>query len=464
MQFLPNEHRVDEMLRAMGMRSIDDLYTDVPKEVQIDGLKLPAGLPEQEVAAEIQGLLSDNVTTDEFISFLGAGMYDHYIPSAVPSLVGRSEFLTSYTPYQPECSQGMLQAMFEYQSLVCALTGMEVSNISMYDGATAMAEAALMAMRITGKGRLLVPRAMDVDKRSVLHNYTYGAGLKVVEAPYGRETGQLDRERLVAELDGETAGVYIENPNYFGCIEESLVDLKGDLKDALLIVGVNPVSLGVLRPPGDFGADIVVADGQPLGNPMSYGGPTFGILATRRAHARQMPGRIIGLARDTEGRRAFHLGLQTREQHIRRSKATSNICSNENLNALAFAVHLATVGRQGLVRMAQASAERAHRLAKAVDAIDGFRAPLFRSSFFNEFAVGTDHEVGELVAAMLMEDIYLGVPIGQSFPELGEAFLMACTERHTVADIDDAAVALRSFHEDPGAWARRAERIMGGDE
>ncbi len=457
MQFLPNESKVDEMLLAIGKRSIEDLYEDVPSSVLIDELKLPPGQPELEVAAEVEGLLSDNVITDEFISFLGAGMYDHYIPAAVPALAGRAEFLTSYTPYQPEASQGMLQAMFEFQSLVCALTGMEVANISMYDGPTSVAEAALMAMRVTRKDRLLVPRAMSPEKRSVIRNYTYGVGLELVDIGYDGGTGQVDRDLLLQAVDGDTAGVYIESPNYFGCIEESIVDLKEDLGEALLIVGVNPVSLGLLRPPGDLGADIVVGDGQPLGNPMSYGGPSLGFLSAGKQLARQMPGRIIGLSRDAEGKRAFHMALQTREQHIRRSKATSNICTNENLNALAFAIHLATVGRQGLVRMAKASASRAHALARAVDALDGFKAPLFRSAFFNEFAVGTDHDVGELVDAMLMEDIFLGVPLHLDFPELGQCFLMATTERHTQADLDDAVVALRAFHEGESAWHRGVE-------
>ncbi len=452
MQYLPNEAKVDEMLRAMGMSSLEELYADVPEGVRIDSLELPPGLPEQEAAAEVEGLLSDNITTDEFLSFLGGGMYDHYIPATVPALAGRSEFYSSYTPYQPEASQGMLQAMFEYQSLVCAITGMDVSNISMYDGPTALAEAALMAMRVTRKDRFVVPRALDPDKLSVLHNYTYGAGLEVAQVPFDEGTGQVDREALVAAVDDATAGVYLESPNYFGCIEECLVDLKDDLGEALLIVGVNPVSLGVLRPPGDFGADIVVGDGQVLGNPLNLGGPTLGILAADQRYARQMPGRIIGLTRDADGNRAFHMALQTREQHIRRSKATSNICTNENLNALAFAVHLATVGRGGLVRMAQACSARAHSLARAIDALDGFAAPLFRSSFFNEFVVGTEHEVGELTAAMLMEDIFLGVPVSDHFPELGQAFMMATTERHTYADLDDVAVALRSFHEGNSAW------------
>jgi glycine dehydrogenase subunit 1 len=407
---------------------------------------------------EVEGLLSDNVTTGEFLSFLGGGMYDHYIPSTVPALVGRSEFYTSYTPYQPETSQGILQAMFEYQSLVCALTGMDVSNISMYDGPTAMAEAALMAMRVTRKDSFVVPKALDPEKLSVLNNYTYGAGLEIVEVGFDPATGQVDRDALSEAVDDGTAGVYLENPNYFGCLEEATVDIKGDIGDAMLIVGVNPVSLGILRPPGDFGADIVVGEGQVLGNPLNYGGPTLGIFATTKKVARQMPGRIIGLTRDAEGNRAFHMALQTREQHIRRSKATSNICTNENLNALAFAIHLATVGRGGLVRMAQASSNRAHALARAIDSLDGFKAPLFASPFFNEFVVGTEEDVAELTTAMLMEDIFLGVPVSDEFPELGQAFMVATTERHTPADLDDLLVALRSFREGGGEWKR------GGDD
>ena len=457
MQYLPNESMVDAMLEVMGLDSIDDLFADVPESVRIDGLNLPPGMPEQEVAAEVEGLLSDNVTTQDFLSFLGGGMYDHYIPATVPALAGRAEFYTSYTPYQPETSQGMLQAMFEYQSLVCAITGMEVSNISMYDGATALAEAALMAVRITRKEKVVVPIAMDPEKRSVLWNYLYGAGIEVVDVDYHPDTGQLNRDLLARAVNEDTAAVYLENPNYFGCLEETLVDIKDDLGKALLIVGTNPVALGILKPPADFGADIVVGDGQPLGNPLNYGGPTLGFFATRRSFSRQMPGRIIGLTKDVDGNRAFNMALQTREQHIRRSKATSNICTNENLNALAFAIHLATVGKGGLVRMAQASANRAHSLARAIDAIDGFKAPLFKSSFFNEFVVATDHEVGELTAAMLMEDIFLGVPLTSDFPDLGDAFMVATTERHTEADIDDLVVALKAFHEGTSSWFERGE-------
>ncbi len=452
MQYLPNESMIQEMLETMGMRSIDELFEDVPEDVSIDGLELPPGLPEQEVAADVEGLLSDNITTSEFLSFLGGGMYDHYVPATVPALAGRAEFYTSYTPYQPEASQGMLQAMFEYQSLVCALTGMDVSNISMYDGATAMAEAALMAVRVTRRDKVVVPRSMDPEKRSVLWNYVYGAGVQVVDVPFDQRTGQVDRDALVGAVDDDTAMVYLENPNYFGCLEETLTDIRDDLGKALLVVGANPVSLGVLSPPGDFGADIVVGDGQPLGNPLNYGGPTLGFFAATKQVARQMPGRIIGLTRDAQGNRAFSMALQTREQHIRRSKATSNICTNENLNALAFAIHLATIGSGGLVRMAQASSNRAHSLARAIDSLDGFRAPMFESSFFNEFTVGSDHEVGELTAAMMMEDIFLGVPLAADFPELGQAFLMATTERITEADIDDVVVALKAFHDGESNW------------
>ncbi len=452
MQYLPNESIIEEMLESMGMTSIDELFADVPEDVRIDGLALPPAMPEQEVAADVEGLLSDNITTQEFLSFLGSGMYDHYVPATVPALVGRAEFYTSYTPYQPEASQGMLQAMFEYQSLVCALTGMDVSNISVYDGATAMAEAALMSVRITRKDKVVVPRSLDPEKRSTLWNYVYGAGIEVVDVPFDKRTGQVDRDAMVDAVDEDTAMVYLESPNFFGCIEEAVVDLKDDLGKALLVVGVNPVSLGIMRPPGDFGADIVVGEGQPFGNPLNYGGPTLGFFAASKRHARQMPGRIIGLTKDANGNRAFHLALQTREQHIRRSKATSNICTNENLNALAFAIHLATVGSGGMVRMAQASSNRAHSLARAIDALDGFKAPMFESAFFNEFTVASEHEVGELTAAMLMEDIFLGMPLFNDFPELGQAFMMATTERHTEADIDDLVVALRAFHDGSSNW------------
>jgi glycine dehydrogenase subunit 1 len=315
-----------------------------------------------------------------------------------------------------------------------------------------LAEAALMAVRVTRRNKVILPRSLDPETRSVVWNYVYGAGIEVVDVPYDRVTGQVARDALVEAVDDDTAMVYFENPNHFGCLEEAVVDIKDDLGKALLVVGVNPVSLGVLAPPGDYGADVVVGDGQPLGNPLNFGGPTLGIFAARKAIARQMPGRIIGLTKDARGNRAFHMALQTREQHIRRSKATSNICTNENLNALAFAIHLATIGSGGLVRMAQASSNRAHALARAIDSLDGFKAPLFESAFFNEFTVGTEHEVGELSAAMLMEDVFLGVSLFDDFPELGQAFTMATTERITDADIDDLVVALRAFHDGTSDW------------
>jgi glycine dehydrogenase subunit 1 len=332
-----------EMLEELGIKSVEELFSDIPNDVRTGPLNIEKGLPEKDVRRNVMEILGKNRTACEMPSFLGAGVYYHYIPAAVFELISRSEFYSSYTPYQPEISQGMLQALFEYQSFVCELTGMDAANSSMYDASTALAEAALMSVRISGNKNVVVPSSIHWEKKSVLGNYSKGPGLHVEEVRYDATTGMVDVSDLKSKVDGETSAVYVESPNLFG-VFANIAEIKEKLGEVLLLVGANPLSLAVAEAPGNLGADIVVGEGQILGNPMNFGGPLIGIFACRKEHIRKMPGRVIGATNDVHGRRAFTMALQTREQHIRREKATSNICTNESLGSVAFAIHVAILG------------------------------------------------------------------------------------------------------------------------
>jgi glycine dehydrogenase subunit 1 len=425
------------MLDEIGLNSIDELFADIPDEIKINGLDLPDGKSEYEVEREIDALLSRNTTVTQMPTFLGAGVYHHYIPTIVSALLSRAEFYTCYTPYQPEISQGILQALFEYQSLIAELTGMDVANTSMYDAPSALGEAVLMAARITRRREFLVPRAMHWEKKEVLLNYVKGAEIKIREVPYDIRTGKMDLHALADSITEQTAGVYIENPNFFGVFEDDVAELRGMLDGAMLVVGVHPLSLGIVKSPGDYGADIVIGEGQPLGNAMNFGGPLLGIFACRQKYVRKMPGRIIGLTKDRTGRRAFCMTLQTREQHIRRSKATSNICSNEALCAVAAAVYLSALGKSGLGLLATANAARAKYLAGEINKIDGFEAPLFKSYHFNEFVVRAtlgDLAVERIHELLFEHGVHGGLVLKPHFPELGESMLLATTEAHRAED------------------------------
>src|SRR5947199_275054 len=365
----------DEMLRAMGLQSVDDLFADIPAAVRIPKLDLPDGLPEDVVVARVTSMLAANKTVVDMPTFLGGGSYDHFVPASVRAITARSEFYTSYTPYQPEISQGLLQALWEYQSLMCELTGMDAANTSMYDASTALGEAARMAHRLQGGKVFLIPRALRHHRRAVLANYLVGTGVKVREVDYDRATGMLDLGKLHEALGSDVCGVYVENPNFFGRSGRRRQD-SGDRTKAIFVVGVNPSAQAIVRPPGDFGADIVIGEGQPLGTPMNFGGPLLGIFACRQEHIRKMPGRVIGLTRDANGHRAFCMTLQTREQHIRREKAMSNICTNESLLAVAAATYLSVLGSNGLRRVAADNIRRARGLAASIDKIYGFTAPI----------------------------------------------------------------------------------------
>jgi len=451
MGIIPNLTQKEQMLKEIGYSSIDELFADVPEKIRINGLNLPAAVSEFELRNEFNDIISTNQPVTELTSFLGAGAYHHTIPALVPAILNRSEFYSCYTPYQPELSQGILQALFEYQSLVAELTAMDATNTSMYDAPTALGEAALMAARITRKNEFIIPKSIHWDKFSVLKSYIHWVGLTIREIPYAQETGEVDLEALKSALNENTAGVYIENPNLFGVFESRITEVKQLLEKTLLVVGVNPISLGIIKPPGEYGADIVIGEFQPFGNPLNFGGPYNGLFACRKEYIRKMPGRIIGLTQDTAGRQAFCMTLQTREQYIRRDKATSNICTNEALCAVASALHLAALGKNGLIELAKQNLLRGVHLATRMAELNGVQAPLFKSKHFNEFVVQLEVDSETILAELAKQNILGGVPLKKYFPEVGEAFLVSTTEVHTAEDYTNYINALKQILADqPG--------------
>ena len=448
--YLPNSAMEikERMMEELGIRSIDDLYSDIPEDLRFDGdLDIPGPHAEAEVKEGVLSLLQKNWSLRS-PPFLGGGVWPHYVPAVVDEIVHRAEFLTSYTPYQPEVSQGMLQAVFEYQSLICELVGLEVSNSSLYDWASAIGEAARMASRLTRRNAVVVPYLISSQRLDVLKAYAEPVGIRILQVDYDKTTGLLDLEDLKEKVDDQTAAVYIENPSYLGFVEEGVEAVAETAHDAgaLFVVGVDPISLGLLRAPGDYGADIVVGEGQPLGNHMNYGGPLLGILACRNEPRmiRQMPGRLIGLTRTQDGsRRGFTMTLQTREQHIRREKATSNICTNEALCAVAGAVYLSLLGPSGLRELSEVVASHAHYAMRRIGELPDVRAPLFSSFHFKEFTVSfRGRTVAEVHSNLLAGRLQGGKPLVDEFPELGEAALYCVTEMHSKRDIDRLVSAI----------------------
>jgi glycine dehydrogenase subunit 1 len=443
------------MMQQIGIKTVDELYADVPKKFLLKRkLNLPEALSEHEVREQIEALLRKNKTTREVPTFLGAGCWQHYVPVAVDSIVSRTEFLTSYTPYQPEISQGMLQAMFEYQSMICELTALDVANSSVYDWASALGEAVRMASRINNRTEVIVPRIIHPERKATLQTYVEPLNLKIKSVGYHQDTGLLNLESLKQETTDKTTAVYVEMPSYLGFVEtqvEEIAEITHD-RGALFIVGVDPTSLGVLKAPGECGADIVIGEGQPLGNHMNYGGPLLGVFACRGEMEliRQMPGRVIGMTTTQTGdRTGFCMALQTREQHIRRERATSNICTNEALCAVASAAYLALLGPQGLKELGESIMMKAryamHELAK----INGVKAPLFKAPHFKEFTVNFD-ETGKKVESVhraLLErhGVHGGKNLSKEFPELGQTALYCVTETHSKADIDRLMQALKNI-------------------
>ncbi|MEW6717902.1 MAG: aminomethyl-transferring glycine dehydrogenase subunit GcvPA [Chloroflexota bacterium] len=435
--FIPHtDSEREEMLRAIGVESIEALFQDIPEKQRFPQLELPPALKEMEVAQELQTFASINETSNELTSFLGAGAYNHYIPAAVDSILRRGEFYTAYTPYQPEVSQGTLQAIYEYQSLMAALTGMEVSNASHYDGATAAAEAVSMAYHhFRGKRtKMVISNALHPHYRETIRTYHRGSEVKIVEDD---KQHSEKFERLADLIDENTALVYVGYPDFFGRLFD-LTDIANSTHGAgaLFAVSVNPISLGLFKPPGEFGADIVTGEGQPLGIPLSFGGPYLGIFTTRKEHVRRMAGRLVGETIDTRGQRGYVLTLTAREQHIRRERATSNICTNQGLMALAATVYLSLLGSGGLRQVAELCYHKAHYAAEKLTALPGYSLTFPETPFFNEFALRCPRQVKDIIAFLLEHDVLGGYDLGQDYPGMEHDMLVAVTEMNSREEID----------------------------
>ena len=444
-QYIPNynEKTINQLEKAIGIQETGDLFSDLPKEARSNESILPSRpLTELEVRREVEKILSKNRTIREFPSFLGAGIWSHYVPAVVDAIASRGEFLTSYTPYQPEISQGILQALFEYQSMICELLNMNVSNSSMYDWASSLGEAARMASRITQRNEIIVPHYIDPKKKLVVRAYTEPLGIRIVEFDQEQSTGQIVLEDLKDKISNNTAAVYVENPSYLGFVLDSCEAISQMVHDAkgLFIMGVDPISLGVLKPPGDFDADIAIGEGQPLGNYLNNGGPLLGIFACKENLVRQMPGRIVGMTTTQNGEeRAFCLVLQTREQHIRRQKATSNICSNEALCAVRSAIYMALLGPSGFKEIGEKISSKTNYAITEISKIESIRAPFFKSPHFKEFTVSFDQtskSVYEINKKLLEMGIIGGKSLTSEFPELGETALYCVTELNTFEEIE----------------------------
>ncbi|MGG4131424.1 aminomethyl-transferring glycine dehydrogenase subunit GcvPA [Paenibacillus illinoisensis] len=438
-RYIPmTEQDQSAMLATIGVETIEDLFHDIPQEIRYQGeLPVSSKLDEYALTRHMSKQAGANANFETHASFLGAGIYDHHIPSVINHVISRSEFYTAYTPYQPEISQGELQAIFEFQSYICELTGMAVANASMYDGATAFAEAGNLAAAATRRKQLIVSSTVHPEARQVLKAYAHGLNLEIVEVGY--QNGVTDWDALQAAVSDDTAAVMIQSPNFFGAVEN--VKQAADLAHAhkgLLVVSANPLALGMLEAPGKLGADIVVGDAQPLGISASLGGPTCGYFAVSQAHMRRIPGRIVGQTTDRNGKRGFVLTLQAREQHIRREKATSNICSNQALLALSASVYMSTMGRQGMIDVADLNLQKSHYALQALTAIPGVSLT-FKAPTFNEFVIqlpeGTD--VDALQLKLLDAGFIGGYELGRDYPELAGHMLVAVTERRSKEEIDE---------------------------
>jgi glycine dehydrogenase subunit 1 len=429
------------MLEAIGVGSIEELFDDIPEGLRLGRpLELPDGKPETEVYDRLSALAARNAHAEAETSFLGAGMYDHYVPAVVDAITSRSEFLTPYTPYQPEVSQGGLQVMFEFQTAMSELTGLPVSNAALYEGPSAVASAAYLAIGATGRRRLVASRGVHPHSRESLVTYGAGYGTDLVEVPL--VDGVTDAAALAEAIDDETAAVFLQQPNFLGAAED-IEALGAAAKEhgALLIVACDPIALSILKPPGECGADIAVGEGQPLGNRLDYGGPSFGFFCATEEHIRRMPGRIAGETTDVDGRRGFVLTLQTREQHIRREKATHNICTAQALNALAGMVHLAWLGKRGFVELGELLARRTAYARERLGAVDGVEV-LHEAPVVREFAVTVDAPVTAVLDRCAAQGIGAGYPLGRDYPEYENGLLVALTERRSRQDIDRLADAL----------------------
>ena len=447
MPFIPHtEEDVRHMLEVIGVDRIDDLFDEIPSELRVKALQqVPEGMPEMEVAALMHARARED---GQPLCFIGAGAYDHHIPAAVWEIATRGEYYSAYTPYQAEASQGTLQLLYEYQSMMTALMAMDVSNASLYDGASGLAEAVLMAVRANRKSksrRILVPRALHPAYRKTVQAIVGNQEIELVELPFDRATGKTDLAALESHAGGDFAALIVPQPNFFGVLEE--VDAMTDFAHAngMLAIGVvNPLAMAVLRPPGEWGetgADIACGEGQPLGAPLSSGGPYFGFMCTKQALVRQMPGRIIGKTVDIEGKVGFALTLQAREQHIRRSKATSNICTNQGLLVTAATIHMALLGGEGLARIAASCHANTASLVERLTAIEGVE-PAFSAPCFHERVLRLAAPAADVLSALAAHDVLGGYDLGAEYPELGDAILVCATERRTAAEIEEFSAKL----------------------
>ncbi len=432
------------MMARIGISNVDELFADIPPAIRLsEDLRLPPALSELELTANLRKIASRNLDVDSAPCFLGAGAYDHFIPAVVSDLASRSEFTTAYTQYQAEISQGALQALWEYQSMICELTELDVANASLYDGATALAEAMNMACGATGRKQVLVSGGIHPFYRRVLATYAHDLGIQIEVIPL--VNGVTDKQALLAAVNPQTAGILLQSPNFFGCIE----DMNGIAEEihqqgGLLVMAVNPISLGILKSPGDYGADIAVGEGQMLGLGLNFGGPYLGFMAVREKWMRRMPGRIVGRTVDKEGNRGFVLTLQAREQHIRREKAYSNICSNEGLCALTAAIYLTAIGKQGLVNVATLCLEKAHYAAEKIAVLPGYSLE-FASPFFHEFVVRMPVPAAEIQQRLLSQGIIGGLNVTETDGVVAdgrERMLFCVTEKRTKEEIDHLVAVL----------------------
>ena len=435
--YIPATHEDEQkMLKACNVSSIDDLFSDIPDDLKLNrDLNLDESKSELEVSEIITKMADKNI--DDLTCFLGAGAYDHYIPSLIKSITSRSEFYTAYTPYQAEISQGTLQSIFEFQSMIAEITKMDIANASMYDGATAAVEACIMAVGKTRRNKIVVPKTVHPETRQILKTYLQFKDVEVVEVDYDREYGTTDLNKLKEVVGEETACILVQNPNFFGVIED--VDEIGSIardNKAMYVMSVNPITLSILKSPGEVGADIAVGDAQPLGNSLNFGGPYVGFLAIKSGLIRKMPGRVVGQTVDADGKRCYALTLQTREQHVRREKATSNICSNQGLNALIASIYLATMGKKGYQEVAMQNIQKSHYAYKKFDESKNFE-PVFKGKFFNEFVVKSPMPVDELNEKLLENKILGGYDLGKDYEELKGCVLMCVTEKRTAKEIDN---------------------------
>lgn len=435
--YIPATHEDEQkMLKACNVSSIDDLFSDIPDDLKLNrDLNLDESKSELEVSEIITKMADKNI--DDLTCFLGAGAYDHYIPSLIKSITSRSEFYTAYTPYQAEISQGTLQSIFEFQSMIAEITKMDIANASMYDGATAAVEACIMAVGKTRRNKIVVPKTVHPETRQILKTYLQFKDVEVVEVDYDREYGTTDLNKLKEVVGEETACILVQNPNFFGVIED--VDEIGSIardNKAMYVMSVNPITLSILKSPGEVGADIAVGDAQPLGNSLNFGGPYVGFLAIKSGLIRKMPGRVVGQTVDADGKRCYALTLQTREQHVRREKATSNICSNQGLNALIASIYLATMGKKGYQEVAMQNMQKSHYAYKKFDESKNFD-PVFKGKFFNEFVVKSPMPVDELNEKLLENKILGGYDLGKDYEELKGCVLMCVTEKRTAKEIDN---------------------------